>query len=713
MNGFGPYVKPFLWFKAYWAAWSLLLAIGAALFWARGSDTGWRARFALARQRLNRRTVGAMGFALALILSLGGFIFYNVHILNDYTLPNERADAAAEYERRYRKYENEPQPQIASAELRVEIYPARQEVDLAGSYTLVNRTARAISSVHVLANENVEVDSLAFDRLASLKTFDTVRHQYRIYDLKQPLEAGDTLRLTFKHAYRRHGFPNGGINTSVAENGAYFDRTWLPRIGYQPQWELDGDQERRERGLPPPREMPGSQDSIARQWRYENHDADQVEVRTVIGTAGDQIAVTPGTLVRGWRDNGRRYFEYRTESPLSFGAPVLSARYAVREDAWNDTTNDAGQSVALKIFHHPTHTFNIDRMIASMKASLDYYTREFGPYQFKELRIVEFPRYANFARAHPHTIAFSEGGAFLTRIKPGDVDRTFFVVAHETAHQWWGGQISPARVRGGALLSETLAQYSSMMVLEKTYGHEHVRRFYGFELDRYLRGRNLFRIPEDPLLDMREQSYLYYQKGGIAMYALKEQIGEAKVNAALRSYLTKWRDAGPPYATARDLYEEIQAVTPDSLRSFVADLFERITLWQVAVHAATAERVDAKTYRVTIDVEGKKLRSDSLGKETEIPMNDLVDIGVFAAGDSLGTPIYLGKHRIGSGVTRVVVNVTRQPGRVGVDPYDLMIQRNRERKVVALTARGDSVAWRAEYRAPSRDSRRLRLRLQF
>jgi ABC-2 type transport system permease protein len=121
---------------------------------------------------------------------------------------------------------------------------------------------------------------------------------------------------------------------------------------------------------------------------------------------------------------------------------VLSAEYDVLEDRWGD--------VRLQVFHHPTHTFNLDRMVASMKASLDYFTTHFGPYPYDQLRIVEFPRYASFARAHPHTITFSEGGAFLTRVEEGDVDRPFFVIAHETAHQWWGGKVAPARVRGGA-----------------------------------------------------------------------------------------------------------------------------------------------------------------------------------------------------------------------------------------------------------------------
>src|SRR5690606_26017730 len=147
-------------------------------------------------------------------------------------------------------------------------------------------------------------------------------------------------------------------------------------------------------------------------------------------------AITVGRLVRNWQENGRRYFHYRTELAVPFGSPFFSGRYAVRESRWRD--------VPLRVYYHPTHGVNVDRMLRSMQASLDYYSREFGPYQFGELSVVEVPAYGGGASAHPHTIAFSEGGAFLTRVDPDDVDRTFFVTAHETAHMWWGGQVMGA-----------------------------------------------------------------------------------------------------------------------------------------------------------------------------------------------------------------------------------------------------------------------------
>jgi hypothetical protein len=673
MNGFGPFVAPFVWFKLYWAGWALLLALAANLFWVRGREAGVRRRLGLARARFSRAAAGAAAVAAALILALGGFIFYNTNVLNEYRTPFEVAGLRAEYERRYKRFEDAPQPSVAAARLRVEIYPGERAVDLLGTFHLVNRTGAPIDSVHLFVLPQVQTRSLSFDRPAKRVLLDPDIH-YSIYQLERALQPGDSLRLTFDVTHRPRGFPNSGIATDVAGNGSYFGRSWLPFVGYQPALELEGAKERREHGLPAAPPLPRADDARGRRTPRQRG-ADPVHVDAVIGTGGGQTAITPGTLVREWRENGRRYFHYRTEAPLSFGTPIFSGRYAVVEDRWRD--------VDLQILHHPGHDFNLHRMRRSMKASLAYYSEQFGPYPYRQLRIVEYPLYSGGARAHPFTIAFSEGSAFLTRVEGDDMDRTFFVIAHETAHQWWGGQLIGARVRGSGVLSETLAQYSAMMVMEKTLGKDQVRRFYDYGMDFYLGGRGVFSNREVPLLEAADQDYLVYHKGAVAMYTLRERIGEERVNTALRRLLQKHRGAVPPYPTSLDLYAELRAVTPDSLHPLLRDLFEEITLWDVRAEAARVEPAGAGGYRVTLDVVAKKVRADSVGVETEVPMNEMVEIGVFGAAP--GDPLYLRPHLVRSGRQTITVMVPRAPERAGIDPLGKLIQRKRDDNTVSVT----------------------------
>ncbi|HET7232723.1 MAG TPA: M1 family aminopeptidase [Longimicrobium sp.] len=678
LNGLAPFLAGFVWFKLYWAAWALLLAVVASLFWVRGREGGLRARLSLAGERLRGPARVAAATAITLIVTLGGFVFYNTNVLNDYSDPDDVAARAAECERRYKRFEDAPRPSLAAARMRVELYPAQRAAEILGTFRLVNRTTRAIDSLHVLPSPDVETRALRFDRAARLVVDDGVLH-YRIYALDRPLAPGDSLSMSFQVVSRPRGFRNAGAPTEVTPNGAYIDRRWLPALGYRAGRELVDERARHEHGLPPRPLPPTAGDVEAREAGPGARGVELVDVETVIGTDARQIAITSGTLVREWREKGRRYFQYRTGAPVRYGGAIVSAEYAVREASWN--------GVRLRVFYHPSHDVNVGRMIRSMQASLAYYSRHFGPYQYRELSIVEFPRYAAFARAHPHMITFSEGSAFLTRVDSGDVDRPFFVVAHETAHQWWGGQVIPAEAAGAPLVSEMLAQYSSMMVFETAYGREMARRFYDYNLDEYLRGRSVYTNREVPLLDVTNQKYLYYFKGAVAMYTLRERLGADAVNGALRRFREKFAGPAAPPPTSRALYAELQAATPDSLRPLLSDLFEHVTLWNVRADSARADPIGGGAYRVTLFVDASKARADSIGNQTPVAMNDLVEVGVFAGpprGGSPGETLYLRQHRIRAGKQTIVLTVPRLPTRAGIDPYRTLIERERDDNVAEI-----------------------------
>ena len=44
------------------------------------------------------------------------------------------------------------------------------------------------------------------------------------------------------------------------------------------------------------------------------------------------------------------------------------------------------------------------------------------------------------------------------------------VAAHELTHQWWGNPVIPADMLGAKMLTESLAEYTALKVLEKEYG---------------------------------------------------------------------------------------------------------------------------------------------------------------------------------------------------------------------------------------------------
>ncbi|HUR80839.1 MAG TPA: ABC transporter permease, partial [Thermoanaerobaculia bacterium] len=669
ISHFGPFLGPVLWFKLYWGGWALLFAVIAGLLWIRGRDRGVATRLRLARRRVGCRAAVATALAALIVIATGGFIFYNTNVLAGYRTPFEAAEQSARYERRYGKFENAPQPTVTGTKLHVEIDPERRVVDVRGTYTLVNKTAAPIRTIHLFLNPEVETRALSFDRESRVVIADdTLGH--RTVDLAHALERGHSLRMTFDVRFAPRGFPNRDPNTSVVGNGTYFDhdagggadrRRWLPLVGYQTSRELSLAHVRREHGLPPRRLAPSVLDaSTAR--------SETITFEAVIGTSPEQIAVAPGTLLRSWNENGRRYFHYATERPVRNAFAIFSARYAVHRETWH--------GVVIELFYHPTHTFNVERFATGVRASLDYCTKAFGPYPHRQIRIVEFPRYANLAQAYPGTISDAEATGWVTKVDEShDFDLGSMTVAREVARQWWGFQVTPAAIEGGPAVSEVLAQYSALMVMEKLYGRDMVRRFLWNTRIEYLKQRSRESHPEVPLLDVTaNHANVVDQKGPLVMYALRQYVGEEPLNAALRRLVATHGSGQPPLATSRDLYRELKGATPPEYHYLLKDLLETITLWNLRTTAIAAERAGNGAWRVTLDIEAQKFRADGSGKETEVPMNDFVEIGVF--GDATADPLYLHKHRIRSGRQRISVVVKGTPARAGVDPQLLLIDRN-------------------------------------
>jgi aminopeptidase N len=420
-------------------------------------------------------------------------------------------------------------------------------------------------------------------------------------------------------------------------------------------------------------------DVAARQYNSGSQDADWINFDAIVSTSADQIAVMPGYLQKEWEQNGRRYFHYKMDAPIINLYSLQSARYAVRRDRW--------QNVNLEIYYQPGHDFNLDRMMESMKETLAYCTANFSPFQFHQLRIIEFPRYAQFAASYANTVPFSESIGFLTKVssKPEAVDLPFYVTAHETGHQWWAHQVISAYVEGATSIDETMAQYTALMVMKHHFGPESMQRFLRFELDQYLRGRAQERNEEQPLYKVDpNQGYIHYNKGAMVMYALQDYIGEDKVNQAIREFLKAYAFKGPPYPTSLDLESYFRQVTPPEYQYLFDDMFQNITLHDDrAIAADYVAQPDGK-YQVHLTVEVKKFRADGRGQEHEVPLNDWIDIGVL---DGSGNYLYLQKHKIDQEKTEFMVTVDKRPAKAGIDPVDKLIDRNPDDNVVAVKKR--------------------------
>ena len=580
-----------------------------------------------------------------------------------------REKRQANAEKKYKKYQYLAQPRITDVQADVAIYPERRAATIRGHYNLLNRTAAPIPELHVTLPP--ELKATITIPGAKVKSRDN-EVGYTIYQLAQPLAPGATLPLSFDISVENPGFVNSRPNNDFVENGTFFNnQSYFPHLGYPAGSEIQDRSKRKKYGLGPIQRLAPATDLRARGTNGLSPEADWINLDTTVSTAADQIAIAPGYLQKEWTENGRHYFHYKTTAPILEFWSYLSARYTVKRDSW--------KGIPIEIYYDAKHPYNVDRMIYGVKKSLDYFTANFSPYQHQQVRILEFPRYASFAQSFPNTIPYSESIGFIADLRnPENIDYVFYVTAHEVAHQWWGHQVVSGNVQGETMVVETMAQYSALMVMEKEYGKAQMHKFLKWELDRYLSGRGGELVAEMPLEKVENQQYIHYRKGSLAMYALRDYIGEDRVNAACREFIRKYAFTQPPYPTALDLVDEFKKVTPPEQQSIITDLFETITLYDNKTTDVKSTPLPNGKYRVTFTVESKKLRADAKGAEQPIAINDWIDVGVLAPGKTKNddTVLFMEKRHITQPTTSFDIVVDGKPSKAGIDPFNKLIDRN-------------------------------------
>lgn len=664
MNGFRHFAAPFHWLLLQWALIGALFVVVAAATWRQPGSLRMRSLLGTRRARAI-----ATAFAAAILLS-GGHIFYNTNVLNAYTTSEEMAGWQAGYEKKYGRYASLPQPRIVAVTADVALYPEERRYRARGQYRLVNETAAPITRILVAVRRQARDVRLSLSSARLVENDERYGHIW--FELERPLPPRGTAELNFDLTFANPGAVDFSPDNSVARNGSFLRSTrCLPAIGYRPGYELSNPFERRKYGL-------AEKHQSAAAFAAHGGEAFPPWVRLdlTLSTSNDQTAVGTGHLQRFWTANGRRHFHYRTDGVVPNEFAFVSARY--------DVARTLHGSIAIEVYYHPGHRYNVARMLRTAKDSLAWYEKNFGPYPHRQLKIVEVPEiWTGFSGiALPDMIYLGEQRGFLIDVKDGDrLDLVSRRLSHEIAHQWWGMQVTPAARPGATTIAESLTKYAELMILEHTYGRETLRKSLGYELDLYLTGRTNESEVEHSLHHADEEPYLYYRKGAIVMYALKDLLGEEAMNRALRDFMASKGGPGK-LADTNDLLGHLHSVASDDQRRLIDEWMKEIVFYDLKVETANARRLPDGRYEVAMRIAAGKTRVDpATGAASMTPLRENLEIGVFASHPdaAVGSEhiLYLAKHPIREGMNELKVTVSRQPAVVGIDPYILRIDRNR------------------------------------
>ena len=681
--------------RAYWTFFAAILVVIGHLMWRRGTAVTVKDQWRTLPTRLRGTPLAALSIALAVTVGMAGFIYYNMNILNHRWVSGDEEDArTAQYEKDYSKYLGLPEPKLTDIKLDVDLQPSRRWVQFDGTYRFVNASAAPIENLHVrIPIQTLRVASITVS--GAKLAHDDKDNLHRIYQFDQPLQPGQSGTLTFRTVIEKRGLealPSDRrayeIHAQPAPNGAYLTNLFFaPALGVSRANFLHGNTLRRKHGLPPELPTPELEDTAGLAKSYAG--VERVNTDITVTTDADQTLVVTGARVSESVANGRRTARFVSPIPTLNFITIQSARYAVK-------TEDAS-GVKISVYYFPKHPMNIDRTLAVMRDSLDYYRKNYGPYQYSYARIIERPDYGGGANSAPGTVGYSEKAGFTMDFRdPKRLDFLAYVTAHELAHQYWFHQVMPGDVQGAEVLTETLSQYSALMVMKHRYGPDQIRQFLKYEVDYYLTGRRQEAAEEKPLARVNKQGYIHYNKGSIVMYLIQDRLGEERVNTVLRGLVDRYHFKPAPYARSSDLVDGllVLARTPAE-RELILDQFYRITLYDLRAKQANVRRLADGQYETTITVAAAKAYADGKGNEQTAPFHEQVDVGVFTAqpGDlGFGKENVLSMQRlqIRTGEQRVRIVTQGKPVYAGIDPYLNFIDRNSNDNLTQVSYVGDS-----------------------
>ncbi|MDE0422320.1 MAG: hypothetical protein OXK76_15760 [Gammaproteobacteria bacterium] len=343
MNGFGPFLVPMIASGIHWTGFCIvLLAMGHGIAGRRCTKSSGTPRRPLGHNAFSLVWTAGVAWLVS-----GGWIVHQAknHIRTDTQIG--LADVPAR---------DAPQPVYSRLALDITISPLERVLVSRGNAIAVNRNDAPIPELRFGIPPALQVDSLTLTgEPVGIDDPGGSGSRYLRYRLNRPLEPKETLKIEFVAKWIASDLANTRADARLVGNGTFVSTVdVIPALGGGESW----------------------------------HSAPPVAFRARIGTSLDQVALTAGTLVRAWKENGWSFFEYESEVPIPPLTTIHSGHYAVERDVCDEGT--------VEVFYHPPHRSNVDRMLYAGRTALSREGAALGTDVL--VRVVEVPDYRSFRR---------------------------------------------------------------------------------------------------------------------------------------------------------------------------------------------------------------------------------------------------------------------------------------------------------------------------
>jgi len=134
--------------------------------------------------------------------------------------------------------------------------------------------------------------------------------------------------------------------------------------------------------------------------------------------------------------------------------------------------------------------------------------------------------------------------------------------------------------------------------------------------------------------------------------------------------------------------DALREQTPSDKQYLLEELFYDITLFSNRALTATAHKRSDGKYDVTVNVETHKYKADEKGAETEIPVNDWIEVGALAApekGKKYGNVLHRERVHMTTGKATYTFTSDTEPDKAGIDPLLLLVDRVPDDNLMKVT----------------------------
>ena len=295
------------------------------------------------------------------------------------------------------------------------------------------------------------------------------------------------------------------------------------------------------------------------QWLPVHSSEDQYTFDLALGYPEELTALTTGAPVDEYVEGDTRLSRWQRRQPVS------SLGVAFSENRTR-TVSVNGIELSLNVDQDGRKTdASTTRIINHIGPLLDFFGGLFGPYPYGKLDIVRMPDDYEFGRALPSMLmlwglyfqdAFSLDANLHAHMYT-EVQHIFRgFLAHELAHQWWGGAVIPKTYRD-AWLSEAMATYAADLYIEGEIGGDGFREMLKRHTDQARFADRHGAIDLGMRLGEHYQP-IVYEKGAMVLHMLRRTIGDEHFTAVLSRFC---RENAGRLVTTADFETAVEAVT--------------------------------------------------------------------------------------------------------------------------------------------------------